>query len=1092
MRLPNDASLSANLRLWLKADDATMVSTYTDGAKVPTWYSSGGNVGNATQSNATYQPTYKTNIVNGKPVVRMDASNYIIMVTATTPTDIQTAFVVTRNTLGCCDNVSPFGWSGGQEYLGGTSGSPVFRIAGHLSQANATAYLNGLYSPNDTSYIGTTINRATSLQNFGIITVTCTVGTTINQYSQYAGNAGSNWKGDYAEIILYNRVLTLTEIRDIEYYLALKYKITAIVHHGGTDTVSPPAISNLSVVSSTYDSVTLSWTSVGDDNATDGANKLYQIRAYSSIITDGNWATAEPIANSMVPQWGGSTETVKISGLNPGTTYYFAVKSVDWFNNVSPASNSPTVTLSGTLQTNVWGLSDTVVAIVPDSPKSVDNVTYTESFNTTIDTGPTTVTSAGTLSQVESLTTYITDIKPTSNILVVSENAVPSPMYSVLTILTSLTHTFTTPVVLDAIGTESFIITIRNDGTENATITPIKSRGFSVNITPVTVAPGATYDYVVYANPYIIGTNTDSVSFISSNGMVSQPIVMSCTGVSANDCVVFTAPIPVNSPQYSTISFYTNDSGGVRKKKLNVQINGGYVIQKGVFVNNYSGSIVYINGNFQVSIASPSSGWGYSRIVRVDVYTENTQGLRGLSSLSFTVESVSSCQTWTVQSDFQNNISNNPSTDYYGVTESDSLNLIPPYMQKFTPAQTTTYTSNVLSYNKVVTLSSIDFSGYLNGNSSVTFQIAASNTDSFTDSQWNYVGYDGTSATYFDSTHKDLSSISGQYFRFKIYISKGNDATNNRAEVYDIKLFVTSFWKAKVALPYPKLIKQVQLDKLTDNPTVTYNVKVRSAANVDALSIAPWSNYLSSSNVNNSLVYDLSGLYLLCKAYEVSVEATINTTLMATEAFGIELPVYALQAAETFPETAYNYVVNTYESWSNLMAWDKIFEGNITTTSDYTISNLNGDVDKEYFIILEGNCTGSTADRLINIQPNGDTSSANYVQGFYWEAFGAGSSNGANTQSAVGVTTGLMIGKNGWSSNGFVQIKAFMNATSSVTRMVHSQYTFIVAGTATNQVVGGSCHSAWKDTTSVITSLKINFGSLTGFTGVVKILALRQ
>ena len=72
---------TTNLKLHLKADAGT--STTTDGVTVSSWTDQSGNGNNATSPGT--QPIYKTNIINGNPVIRFDGGfTYMVLPAAST------------------------------------------------------------------------------------------------------------------------------------------------------------------------------------------------------------------------------------------------------------------------------------------------------------------------------------------------------------------------------------------------------------------------------------------------------------------------------------------------------------------------------------------------------------------------------------------------------------------------------------------------------------------------------------------------------------------------------------------------------------------------------------------------------------------------------------------------------------------------------------------------------------------------------------------------------------------------------------------------------------------------------------------------
>lgn len=156
----------------------------------------------------------------------------------------------------------------------------------------------------------------------------------------------------------------------------------------GGDTTPPSAVTNLAAGSATTSSLTLTWTSVGDDG-TSGKATTYDIRYGVSPITSGNWASAPQASGEPAPKTAGQAETFTVTGLNPGATYYFAMKVGDEVPNWSALSNVPTgTTLPG---------ADTV------APAAVTNLAVSTSAQTTATLSWTAVGDDGTTGRA---TTY--------------------------------------------------------------------------------------------------------------------------------------------------------------------------------------------------------------------------------------------------------------------------------------------------------------------------------------------------------------------------------------------------------------------------------------------------------------------------------------------------------------------------------------------------------------------------------------------------------------------------------------------------------------------------------------------------------------
>jgi hypothetical protein len=89
---------------------------------------------------------------------------------------------------------------------------------------------------------------------------------------------------------------------------------------------------------STATAVTLNWTAPGDDGNV-GQAASYDLRYSTAPITADNFSGAMAVVGAPAPAIAGSTETMTVTGLQPATTYFFALTTTDEANNVSAMSN---------------------------------------------------------------------------------------------------------------------------------------------------------------------------------------------------------------------------------------------------------------------------------------------------------------------------------------------------------------------------------------------------------------------------------------------------------------------------------------------------------------------------------------------------------------------------------------------------------------------------------------------------------------------------------------------------------------------------------------------------------------------------------
>lgn len=104
------------------------------------------------------------------------------------------------------------------------------------------------------------------------------------------------------------------------------------------DATSPSAVGNLAATDPTVNTVTLTWTAPGNDGSS-GRASSYDLRYSTSPIDSSNFNSATRLGQVPSPQASGQSETITVPGLNPSTTYYFALKSADEAPNWSDISN---------------------------------------------------------------------------------------------------------------------------------------------------------------------------------------------------------------------------------------------------------------------------------------------------------------------------------------------------------------------------------------------------------------------------------------------------------------------------------------------------------------------------------------------------------------------------------------------------------------------------------------------------------------------------------------------------------------------------------------------------------------------------------
>jgi hypothetical protein len=218
---PFSPSDIAGLLLWLKADAITGLN---DGDPVVTWPDSSGNGRDATQGAAGNRPTYETAVLNGKPVVRFDATDDRLA-TASIAHGIGAGdftWVVVAQVANAAANYSPIMangsfapalyfhdnrinlyWAADHGFTGTTTADNTwYTILIKRLGTDVTLRLNGA---DDGTPFSLNNNMANAAMNLG-----------------FDGSGGA-LGGDEAELLFYNSALDATETANIESYLRSKY-----------------------------------------------------------------------------------------------------------------------------------------------------------------------------------------------------------------------------------------------------------------------------------------------------------------------------------------------------------------------------------------------------------------------------------------------------------------------------------------------------------------------------------------------------------------------------------------------------------------------------------------------------------------------------------------------------------------------------------------------------------------------------------------------------------------------------------------------------------------------------------------------------
>jgi hypothetical protein len=251
-RVPNYAQTDprdfSGLVLWLDAEDPSNNGTqFPDGTALATWKDKSGKAAVFTQSTGSLQPIYKTNILNGKPIVRFDGVDDYMPSVSAFAANVFTSGTFTIFIVGMLTSVTgtkrAYGFRGttiSDGMAGGNNGGKaIFTAYGNAdyNSTSATVFVNSTYT-NLLAFFSPGSQTCTDYKNEAFIETISGVngfGASLNR-NVFIGagmslsvTADSFWGGDIAEMIIYNNNMLASNKNaafTISRYLALKWGLT--------------------------------------------------------------------------------------------------------------------------------------------------------------------------------------------------------------------------------------------------------------------------------------------------------------------------------------------------------------------------------------------------------------------------------------------------------------------------------------------------------------------------------------------------------------------------------------------------------------------------------------------------------------------------------------------------------------------------------------------------------------------------------------------------------------------------------------------------------------------------------------------------
>ena len=244
-----------SLALWFDAADPGTITQ--SGGTVSEWRDKSSNAYSVFQPNASYRPTYGTNLLNGLPGVQLSGSRYLYQLGSNMPnfssSPATTVYMVAKNG----STLAPLGWNflNTMTYIGALSGTPRYFFSFYEENTpRLSLYTNDVLAGFNSSYfvplnsnaiIGFAASATSNYLFFNgsntAFTSTGAPPSANNETWFFFGDDNSNYVTDenIYEFVGFNTLLTSAQQQAVEGYLATKWGLQSSLSNGHPYKITP-------------------------------------------------------------------------------------------------------------------------------------------------------------------------------------------------------------------------------------------------------------------------------------------------------------------------------------------------------------------------------------------------------------------------------------------------------------------------------------------------------------------------------------------------------------------------------------------------------------------------------------------------------------------------------------------------------------------------------------------------------------------------------------------------------------------------------------------------------------------------------------